>query len=169
MSLEEVVYPCVDHALQLLLFTYHRVHLGHLAHLRYLTHLVHGHHLPHLIHLAHVHHGVKVIGRLRLILHAILHIDFLYFFVESLGIVSFGPRGEPSKSVLYKIVVIEKLLLLALVGSTHLIEFSDILVFDFLHHSEISSLAGGVFEVHISEIGVINVHLADGSQKFGSV
>ena len=169
MSLEEVVYPRVDHALQLLLFTYHRVHLGHRAHLVHGHHMSHLIHLPHLVHLAHVHHGVKVIGRLRLILHAVLHIDFLYFFVESLGVVSFGPRGEPSKGVLHKIVVVEELLLLALVGSTHLIEFSDILVFDFLHHREIRSLAGCVFEVHICEIGVVNVHLADGSQKFGSV
>ena len=126
MSLEKVVYACVDHALKLLLLAYHRVHLGmahlihlihlihlsHLIHLPYLSILVHLTHLSHLSVVVHVHHGVQLVRRLRLIWHIV---DLEDLLIQAFGIVRLGSWSKSSKGVFHKIVIVEELLFLALV------------------------------------------------------
>ena len=168
MSLKKVVNSRVDHALQLLLLAYHRLALAHRIHpldwmemlpLHSLAHLCHLPHLPHLSHLAHLVTGIHR-----------MHITyFLDLLVESARVVSFGSGYKLPKSIVNDVIVVKKLLLLALVGSAHLIEFPDVLIFHLLHHREVSAFACRVFQVHVCEIGEVYVHFADGSQQLGPI
>ena len=57
----------------------------------------------------------------------------------------------------------------ALEGLADLVEASHILIFDLLLHGVVGTLTRLVFEVNVGKIRVVNAHLADGSQKFGTV
>ena len=97
----------------------------------------------------------------RLLLLAVHPLDFL---AQSFGVVSLGPGDVLAKGVAHDVLVVEEVLLFALVGLAHLIEFADILALDFLDDGEVCAFSGGILEVYVVEVAEIDVHLADGPQ-----
>ena len=170
MGLEEVVYSCVDHALHLLLLAYHRLTLTHRMHPRHLVEVVPLHPWSHLSHLSHLTH-VPLTHRPHLVtrIHRMQVAYFLNLLVEPTRVVSFGPGHKLPKGIVNDVVVVEELLLLTLVGSAHLVEFPDVFVFHLLHHREVSTLTRRIFQVHICEVGEVDVHFADGSQQLSPI
>lgn len=94
----------------------------------------------------------------------LLVVHLLDLLMESFGVVSFGPRNILPKGIAHDVLVVEEVLLLTLVGSAHLIEFPDILVFDLFDDCEVCSFSGGILEVYVIEIAEIDIHFADCSQ-----
>ena len=96
-------------------------------------------------------------------------ISSLYLLLQSFRVISFRPWSKLTESCIHNIFVVEVILLLTLIRTTHLIESSDILVLHFLHNWEICSFWSLVFKIHVAKVRKIYVHLTNGSQKFGSI
>lgn len=110
-----------------------------------------------------VYHRLDVLGLL------VCHVGLVDFFLEATRVICFGTGGEWTKCCIHDIIVVEEVLLLTLIGPAHLVEPTHIFVLHLLHLCKISTLRRLVLEIHIAEVRKIDIHLADGSQKFGSV
>lgn len=106
---------------------------------------------------------------LRLLVGHVDHVGLVDFFLEATRVVCFGTGGEWTKCCIHDIIVVEEVLLLTLIGPAHLVKPTHIFVLHLLHLCKIGTFRRLILEVHIAEIRKIDIHLAYGSQKFGSV
>lgn len=97
------------------------------------------------------------------------HVCLVDFFLEATRVVCFRTGGIWTKCCIHDIIVVEEVLLLTLIGPAHLVKPTHIFVLHLLHLCKIGTFRRLILEVHIAEIRKIDIHLAYGSQKFGSV
>jgi len=97
------------------------------------------------------------------------HVHFLNLLLQSPGILGLGSWDKLTEGRFHDVFVVYEVMLVALVGEGDLVEAPHILILHFLLQGVVCTLCGLVLEVHVAEIGEVDVHFADSPQKLGAV
>ena len=96
-------------------------------------------------------------------------VGFVDLVLEGSWVVGLGSWSVLPEGVVHDVLMVEEVVVIALVGTADLVELPDVLISHLLHEGEVCPLAGLVLEIHVGEVGEVDVHFADGPQQLSTI